>query len=169
MPDRLLLVLIGLLVAGAVLTSCSEPANDTETKVADAQGDRRGIEAVVSHYYDAATAKEVCEVITAGFEAFIDEQSEPPINPAAPAGDACVTAIKAAVKRGDFVLEPQDITVGEVIVESHRSALLVHNSAVSKTPYPVFVVETDAGWLVTGENAFTPPGFEDLRTEALAR
>ena len=168
MRERIRLVSIGLLIAGVIFAGCGRSTDDATARPEDADGDRRAIEAVVSRYYDAATASDVCKVITAGFEAFIDNQSAPPSNPTDPAGKACVETIRSAVKRRDFVFETNDVTIDEVIVESHRSAVLVRNPTVSETPYPAFVVKTDAGWLVTGENAFVPPGFEDLRAEALS-
>jgi len=172
MHKRLVLITV-LAIASLSLYACGDDSDDS-TDATDheaarhattaSQEDREAIEMTLHSYFGATTSQDVCDNITLGFQAFLDNQSEPSGDPAAPADEGCEEVIEMAVKDGHFVFGESDIDIQLVLVEGQRAGVSLVNSSVSQNTYPVFLVAGASGWLITAEN-FVPPGFEEAFSE----
>ena len=143
---------IGLLVMGIALGACSSKpaASSTPDSVSSATADQRArIETAIDGYFGATTPEAVCATISAGFEDEIKGVGAIRMTSAgqseAPASSDCPNVVRHAVKNKQFILKPQTVTVGTILVQGDRAAATVTDSA---GPHSYFLVLSTKGWLI---------------------
>ena len=171
MTRRIELLTLTLVLVSTSLYACGDTDPTTASAdgaaAADSTTDEEKVETTIDAYFQATSANEVCDNISLGFEAFLDGRSEPQGDPSAPADGDCPEVIDEAERQGSFDFEVSDVDVQHVLVDGDKAAARLVNPTLSDDPYPVFLVESSAGWLIAAEN-FAPPGFEGLYTDVMA-
>ena len=160
-PIRHLSRIGAVFVSAALATACGS-SNDTPTTDASGPTVRQTLHA----YGHAANPSAVCDTITLGMQAALDDTAPPAAQPSAPADAHCEQVVAAAVHRGEFSLGPSPIEVTQIAVRGTRAAARVVDANTSDGTHAVFLAKTAAGWRVTAEG-FVPPGFQQLAREVL--